>query len=61
VVAHLGPAALETLDALITAGIVASRSECTRWALARVREQSAYAKLSEQARKPSGLYGGSDH
>ena len=54
---RLGPADLETLDALITAGIAASRSESTRWALARVREQPAYAKLSEQAREPSGLNG----
>jgi Arc/MetJ-type ribon-helix-helix transcriptional regulator len=57
VVAHLGPADLETLDALITAGIAASRSECTRWALARVREQPVYAKLSEQARTPGGRNG----
>ena len=57
VVAHLGPADLETLDTLITAGIAASRSECTRWALARVREQPAYAELSAQAQNPSGLTG----
>jgi Arc/MetJ-type ribon-helix-helix transcriptional regulator len=57
VVAHLGAADLETLDALIIAGIAASRSEGTRWALARVREQPAYAKLSERAREPSGLNG----
>jgi hypothetical protein len=57
VVAHLGAADLETLDALIIAGIAASRSESTRWALARVREQPAYAKLNERAREPSGLNG----
>jgi hypothetical protein len=52
VVAQLGPADLATLDTLITAGIAASRSAGTRWALARVREQPAYAKLSERAREP---------
>ena len=50
--AQLGPADLATLDTLITAGIAASRSEGTRWALARVREQQAYAELSEQTRAP---------
>ncbi len=49
VMAHLGPVDLATLDALITAGIAASRTEGTRWALARVREQPAYAELSERA------------
>ena len=53
VMARPGPADLATLDMLITAGIAASRAEATRWALARVREQPAYAKLSEQAREPS--------
>lgn len=53
VMARLGPVDLATLDALITAGIAASRSEGARWALARVREQPAYAKLSERAREPA--------
>ena len=57
VVAQLGRADLETLDALITAGIAASRSESTRWTLARVREEPAYAELSERAREPGGLHG----
>ncbi|HEY1664944.1 MAG TPA: hypothetical protein VGG54_04575 [Trebonia sp.] len=48
----LGPADLATLDALITAGIAASRAEGARWALARIREQSAYAQLSERPREP---------
>jgi hypothetical protein len=48
----LGPVDLATLDALVTAGIAASRAEAARWAMARVREQSAYAQLSEQAREP---------
>jgi Arc/MetJ-type ribon-helix-helix transcriptional regulator len=50
--ARLGPADLATLDALITSGIAASRAEGARWALARLREQPAYAQLSEPAREP---------
>jgi len=50
--ALLGPADLATLDTLITAGIAASRAEGTRWALARIREQPAYAQLSERPRDP---------
>jgi Arc/MetJ-type ribon-helix-helix transcriptional regulator len=42
---------LETLDALITAGIAASRAEAVRWALARIRERPAYAQLRERARE----------
>jgi hypothetical protein len=53
VTAHLGPADLATLDALITAGIAASRAEGARWALARLREQPAYAALGERAREAS--------
>jgi hypothetical protein len=49
---------MATLDALITAGITASRSEGARWVLASVREQSAYAELSERPREPSGLNAG---
>jgi hypothetical protein len=52
VTAHLGPADLATLDLLITTGIAASRAEGARWALARIREQPAYAQLSERAREP---------
>ena len=51
VMAQLGPEDLATLDALITAGIAASRAEGARWALARIREQPAYARLSERARE----------
>jgi hypothetical protein len=54
VMARLGPADLATLDALITAGIAGSRAEGARWALARIREQPAYAQLSERAREPGG-------
>ena len=41
VMARLGPQELETLDALITAGVAANRSESVRWALARIRERPA--------------------
>jgi hypothetical protein len=47
----LGSRDLATLDALVVAGIAASRAESVRWCLARVREQPAYAKLSERARE----------
>jgi hypothetical protein len=50
--AHLALADLATLDALITAGIAASRAEAARWALARLREHPAYAQPSERAREP---------
>jgi hypothetical protein len=50
--ALLGPADLATLDTLITAGIAASRAEAARWALARVRQQPAYAQLSARPREP---------
>jgi hypothetical protein len=45
VMARLGPVDLETLDALITAGIAGSRADGVRWALARIRERPAYAQL----------------
>lgn len=51
VMARLGPVDLETLDALITAGIVANRAEGLRWALARIRERPAYGRLHERARE----------
>jgi hypothetical protein len=51
VMARLGSADLETLDALITAGIASSRAEAVRWALARIRERPAYAQLRERARE----------
>jgi hypothetical protein len=51
VMARLGPADLETVDALITAGIAANRAEAVRWALARIRERPAYQKLRERARE----------
>ena len=51
VMARLGPADLETLDTLITAGIAANRAQAVRWALARIRERPAYAKLRERAQE----------
>jgi hypothetical protein len=51
VMARLGPADLETVDTLITAGIAANRAEAVRWALARIRERPAYPQLQERARE----------
>jgi len=51
VMTRLGSVDLETLDALITAGIASSRAEAVRWALARIRERPAYAQLRERARE----------
>ena len=51
VMARLGPADLETVDVLITAGIAGNRAEAVRWALARIRERPAYAQLQERARE----------
>jgi hypothetical protein len=51
VMARLGPMDLETLDALITAGIAANRAEAVRWALARIRERPAFEQLRERARE----------
>jgi hypothetical protein len=53
--ARLGPADLETVDTLITAGIASSRAEAVRWALARIRERPAYARLREHAREIDAL------
>jgi hypothetical protein len=49
--ARLGPADLETVDTLITAGVATSRAEAVRWALARIRERPAFAQLREHARQ----------
>jgi hypothetical protein len=51
VMARLGPADLETVDTLITAGIAANRAEAVRWALARIRERPAYEQLQQRARE----------
>jgi Arc/MetJ-type ribon-helix-helix transcriptional regulator len=49
--ARLGPVDLETVDILITAGIAANRADAVRWALARIRERPAYARLRERTRE----------
>lgn len=51
VMARLDPKDVETLDALITVGIVSNRAEGVRWALARIRERPAYARLREHIGK----------
>jgi hypothetical protein len=51
VMARLGPADLETVDTLITAGIAANRADAVRWALARIRDRPAYAQLRERTRE----------
>jgi hypothetical protein len=48
VMARLGPAELEIVDTLISAGIAANRAEAVRWALARISERPAYAQLRER-------------
>ena len=45
----LGAADLASVDTLITAGIVTSRAEGLRWALSRLREHPADARLQQQA------------
>jgi hypothetical protein len=55
ILARLGPADLETVDTLITAGIASSRAEAVRWALARIRERPAYTRLREHAREIEAL------
>ena len=55
VMALLGPVDLATLDALITAGIAASRAEVLRWAVGRIRENPAYAQLQDRVHEISEL------
>ena len=55
IMARLGPADLETVDTLITAGVASSRAEAVRWALARIRERPAYTRLREHAREIEAL------
>jgi hypothetical protein len=55
VMARLGPEDLETLDTLITAGIVSSRAEAVRWTIARIRERPAYEQLRARAREIEDL------
>jgi hypothetical protein len=55
VMARLGPADLQTLDTLITAGIASNRAEAVRWALARIRERPAYEQLLARTREIEAL------
>jgi hypothetical protein len=47
----LGPVDLAAVDALIMAGVAATRSEALRWAVGRIRENPAYAGLEEKKRE----------
>jgi Arc/MetJ-type ribon-helix-helix transcriptional regulator len=51
VMARLGSADLEIVDTLISAGIAPNRAEAIRWALARISERPAYARLRERTRE----------
>jgi Arc/MetJ-type ribon-helix-helix transcriptional regulator len=53
--ARLGPAGLETLDALILAGIAATRAEAIRWSLDRIRERPAYRRLQIPAMRTAEM------
>jgi hypothetical protein len=55
VMARFGPVDLETLDALITAGIATSRAEALSWALDRIRARPAFAQLGEPGRDIESL------
>ena len=54
VMVRLGAVDLATVDTLIIAGIVNSRAEGLRWALSRLREHPAYARLQQQAGESGG-------
>jgi hypothetical protein len=45
--ARLGPAKLEIVPTLISAGIAANRAEAVRWGLAGISERPAYPQLRE--------------
>ena len=49
VIVRLGTVDLATVDAFITAGVVDSRAGALRWAVSRLREQQADARLQQQA------------
>jgi hypothetical protein len=55
VMARLGPAELDIVDTLISAGIAANRAEAVRWALARIGERPAYGELRERTRQVETL------
>jgi hypothetical protein len=51
VMARLGPAELDIVDTLITAGIAPNRAEAIRWALGRISERPVYTQLRERTRE----------
>jgi hypothetical protein len=55
VMTRLGPADLATVDTLITAGIANSRAEVLRWAVGRIRENPAYARLQDRVQEINEL------
>ena len=55
VMVRLKAAELGIVDTLITAGIANNRAEALRWALARVSERPAYARLLEHTREIEAL------
>jgi hypothetical protein len=52
---RLAPADLAAVDALISAGIAASRAEVMRWAIGRIRENPAYTQIQDKVRDISEL------
>ena len=55
VATKLGPDDLGAIDALIMAGVAASRSEALRWAVSRIRENPAYVQLQERVHELNDL------
>ena len=51
VMVRLKAAELETVDALITAGIASNRADAIRWALTRIRERPAFEQLRAHTRE----------
>ena len=51
VMVRLKPEELDTVDALIAAGIAGNRAEAIRWALARIRERPAFEQLRAHTRE----------
>jgi hypothetical protein len=51
----LGADDLAAVDALVVAGVAATRSEALRWAVGRIRENPAYAQLQEGVREIDDL------
>jgi hypothetical protein len=52
---RLGPTDLATVDALISAGIAASRAEAMRWVIGRIRENPAYTQIQQRVHEISEL------